>query len=107
MIMQPFYLKFPNEQSAREALVTASLAFVDPESGALFVDPTCVDVIGAGFREYYAPDGKPLAEPKVHDGFEVNVLLEALPSGLAQYEIHPTTPARVFAGFAQVSPAKV
>lgn len=79
--MQPFYLKFGTKEAASAALIDA---FGEIETGSpiLFSHTHALDQVGS-------IDGV--------SGWHVNLMADTLPPSLTAYEIHPVTPARIFA----------
>lgn len=99
--MRPHYLSFPDAATAQSALVNAGLAAIDKQFAVTYASG--VDVIGGNPKEldqksgcYDAQTKQPVY--KTNTGYLVNVIVESLPPELAQYEVFPKTPMRVFAG---------
>jgi hypothetical protein len=99
--MSDYYLKFSSRDAAIAALEAAGMARngVVPE-GSVFVDGSRFDIhtvgvimdpTGEGFDVVFVPQ----------EGWHVNVRTDSpitpLPSGLAQYEVNPSTPRSVWA----------
>jgi hypothetical protein len=107
MALAPFYLRFPDEATALNALAAAGI-YVEPignnpgrfkqaDIGWAF-DPIG-EITEGGVRD--EETGEELEAPRVLEGWHANYIGAALPTELEEYvlEPEPTTPVRRFAGF--------
>lgn len=103
--MQNFCLKFPDEQTAFDAL--SAYRITEPAGDTTVTNwvtgshTHALDVIGT----IHKPTGTMLTDEEGNqypemaplDGFHINFLVDELPEALAPYVVVPTNPVRVFA----------
>lgn len=113
--MTDYFLKFPDEQTATEALECRFDLIIDVV-GKLYTRPvytqTGVEMVETYPNAYIDEDGntvlgepvmveQPVMElttpPQLIDGWHVNIRAPELPEDLVQYSVIPANPQRVFA----------
>ncbi len=100
--MQDFYLKFPDEATAKSVLYTTTLEVTDEngvvvQEGSVKPNFANIDIIGTIYAK--TPDPMPEGyEPVALDGFHVNVrVVGEDTSSLTTYAMTPVNPRRVWA----------
>lgn len=103
--MKTIFLTFPDEHTANDTLYRVIPAVLD-EAGNEITPATTealypnIDVIGTMYNNdaVLDADGTVITPATAQTGWHVNMAADICPTELAQYEVFPVTPSRVFGG---------